>query len=96
MKEENIPFHYRNYLQEPLSENELCSILKKLGKTPKEMLRKSDKAYKQLGLTGQENDEVLIKHMATYPGLLQRPIVIKSDKAILGRPLENLLEFVSS
>ena len=67
-------------------------MLGKLDVPLKAVLRKRDKAYKALGLTGDEPDDVLIGHMAEHPTLLQRPIGIKGDRAVVGRPIENLLE----
>lgn len=64
----------------------------KLGVGPKALLRTRDKAYKALGLTGDEPPDVLIGHMAEHPTLLQRPIGILGDKAVVGRPITNLLE----
>jgi arsenate reductase (glutaredoxin) len=66
-------------------------VLGKLGVGPKAVLRKRDKAYKELGLTGAESDDVLIGHMAKHPTLLQRPIGILGDKAVIGRPITELL-----
>ncbi len=63
----------------------------KLGMAPRELLRTRDAAYKSLGLTGQEPDDVLIGHMAQHPTLLQRPIGIKGDRAVVGRPVDALL-----
>jgi arsenate reductase len=56
------------------------------------VLRKNDKAYKQPGLSGQEDEEQLVRYIAEFPTLLQRPIGIKGNKAVLGRPVERLLE----
>ena len=69
----------------------LFKVLKKLGMGPKAVLRKNDKAYKTLGLTGDEPDDNLIDLMAENATLLQRPIGVKGRKAALGRPAENLL-----
>ena len=69
-------------------------MLKKLGMTPKDVLRKNDKAYKELGLTGDEKTAELVKLMAEHPTLLQRPIGVVGDRAAVGRPVDNLLELV--
>jgi len=62
-----------------------------LKKEPNELLRKNDKAFKELGLTGKEPASILIGHMEKHPTLLQRPIGIKGKKAVVGRPPEALL-----
>ena len=92
LNDEGLAFNYREYDKDPLSESELKAVFKKLGQKPRALLRKNDKAYKELGLTGEESDSVLIGHMAAHPTLLQRPIGVKGKKAVVGRPVENLLE----
>ncbi|HHH28070.1 MAG TPA: arsenate reductase (glutaredoxin) [Polyangiaceae bacterium] len=94
LDEKGIAYRYREYTREPLSQAEIKRVLKKLGMTPKDVLRKNDKAYKELGLTGDEKAAELVKLMAEHPTLLQRPIGVVGDKAALGRPVENLLELV--
>ena len=92
LDEKGIDYRYREYTQEPLSRAEVAKVLKQLGVGPKDVLRKNDKAYKELGLTGDETDKKLIDLMAEHPTLLQRPIGVKGKKAVVGRPIENLLE----
>lgn len=58
------------------------------------MLRPRDRAYRELGLEGHESDDQLIAHMAQHPTLLQRPIGIVGERAIIGRPPERLLELL--
>jgi len=70
---------------------EIREVLNKLGVLAKEVLRKNDKAYKNLGLTDDEDEETLIGHMANHPGLLQRPIGVFGKKAVVARPAEELL-----
>ena len=95
LKAHSIPHRYQEYTREPLSIDELTVLFGKLGCSPKKLLRKRDKAYKTLGLTGQESDATLIAHMAEHPTLLQRPIGVLGDRAVVGRPPENLLTLVS-
>lgn len=92
LTEKGIEHRYREYTREPLSEAELRAVLTMLGVGPKALLRKRDKAFGELGLTGDEADDVLIGHMANHPTLLQRPIGVKDGRAVVGRPVENLLE----
>ena len=94
LKEEGIPFVNREYTREPLSEEELRDVFGKLGLRPAELLRKRDKAYKELGLNGEEDDEQLIAHMAEHPTLLQRPIGVLGDRAVVGRPHTDLLSLL--
>jgi len=94
LKERDIPFEYREYRTHPLTENEIRRVLALLGAGPRELLRPRDRAAKQLGLSGDEGDERLIQLMAEHPTLLQRPIGILGDRAVVGRPPENLLTLV--
>jgi arsenate reductase len=96
LSERGIPYQYREYTQDPLDEAEIREVLSLLGVAPAEVLRKRDKAYKALGLTGAESAAVLIGHMATHPTLLERPIGVLGDRAVVGRPPENLLSLVNA
>jgi len=91
---EGVQFTYREYTKEPLSEAELRDVLAKLGRAASSLVRKRDKAYKELGLTGTESDDVLIPLMAEHPTLLERPIGVLGDRAAVGRPPSNLLELL--
>jgi arsenate reductase len=95
LKEEGIPFTNREYTKDPLSEAELREVFAKLGARPKDLLRPRDKAYGELGLTGDESDDTLFAHMAAHPTLVQRPIGILGDRAVIGRPHTELLKLVN-
>lgn len=86
-----IAYRYREYTEEPLSVEEIKTLLTRLGVTAHDVLRRNDKAFKENGLTGQESATQLVRLMARHPTLLQRPIGVKGKKAVLGRPPENLL-----
>lgn len=92
LNERGIEFEYRDYDKQPLNEAELREVLAKLGVEPAKVLRKRDKAYKALGLTGKEPADELIGHLAANPGMLERPIGVFGDRAVVGRPIEKLLE----
>jgi arsenate reductase len=91
LNENDIEFRYREYTEEPLSQAEITTVLGLMEMTPHQVLRKNDKAYKELGLTGNESAAKLISLMADHPTLLQRPIGVLGNRAALGRPPENLL-----
>ncbi len=81
----------KEYLKTDLTKEELKSILSKLNLTVKEIIRTKEKEfleYNDQNLTDEELIDLIIKH----PILLERPIVIKDNKAIIGRPPENVLE----
>ena len=85
-----IPYRYRDTTREPLSASELRQVLGRLGLRPADVLRARD--AKAEGLSGQEDDETLIAAMAGNPNLVQRPIGILGERAVVGRPVERLLE----
>ena len=95
LTDNGVEFTYREYRKEPLTEAELRDVLGLLGVGPQAILRKRDKAYAALGLTGAESDDVLIGHMANHPTLVQRPIGMNDGRAAIGRPVESLLALVS-
>lgn len=84
-----IEYRYREYNREPLSEKEIRGVLRKLGLRPRDVLRKNE-----LGFTGDEPDKELVAAMARHPTLLQRPIGVLGDRAVVGRPPERLLELL--
>ncbi len=92
LEERGVDFTYREYRQEPLSRDEIVEVLGKLGVGPREVLRAKD--AKKLAIDPAIDDEALIDAMAEHPTLLQRPIGVVGDKAVLGRPHERLLELL--
>jgi arsenate reductase len=94
LEDNGVAYSYREYRKEPLDEEELRAVFAKLGKSPGDLLRRRDKAFRELGLTGRETDDELLRHMARHPTLLERPIGIHGDRAVVGRPPESLLELI--
>lgn len=94
LRQEEIPYRYREYTQEPLSAAEIREVLDKLGVAASAVLRRRDPAFKALGLTGDESDSVLVGHMADHPTLLERPIGLFRSRAVVGRPPEQLVGLV--
>ena len=80
-----------NYYLEPLSERKLRELIKKIGIKPRELLRTSESIYRELELSKQDlGDDEIISLMVKHPDLIQRPIVERGDRAVLGRPTENV------
>ncbi len=75
-----------------MSEKEIIKTLSMLGVKPGDVLRRNDRAFREQGLSGTEADTLLIQKMAEYPTLLQRPIGILGNRAVIGRPPERLLD----
>ena len=79
------------YLKFPPHSKELADIIKKLGVTAREIIRKNEEPYKRLRLSNPKlNESELLEAISINPILLERPIVILNGKAALGRPLENI------
>ena len=91
----DIEYSYREYKKDPLSTDEITHMLSLLGQPANSLLRKRDAAYKDNALTGTESDEVLIPLFAANPTLMERPILIHNGKAVVGRPVENLLKILT-
>ena len=95
LRESGVPFEKVNYYVAPLSKKKLTELVRKLKLKPRELLRKSEPVYKELGLAERElSDSELIALMVEHPDLLQRPIVERGDRAVLGRPTENVKELL--
>ena len=83
------------YLDTPPDKDTLVSILKKLDMQPRDLMRKGQAEYKQLGLGDDRlSDAELIAAMQETPILIERPIVLANDKASIGRPPESVLEIL--
>jgi arsenate reductase len=84
------------YLEEQISYDELSNILDKLNITPRELLRKNESLYKKYDLDNNILDDAeIIKLMIENPILIERPIVIRNKRAIIGRPPENVLKIIN-
>lgn len=95
LKDNGIEPEIVEYLKHPLSENELKTLADMMGRRPKEFIRKGEKDFKELGLKDKlEDDNALLRAMADYPKLMERPIASKGGNAILGRPPENVLALI--
>ncbi|MEA3373939.1 MAG: arsenate reductase (glutaredoxin) [Campylobacterota bacterium] len=84
------------YLDTPPTAEEIKAVLKKLGITARELIRTKEAEYKELGLKDIDDEERLIEAMAVHPKLIERPVVIVGDKAVIGRPPEKVLELVNT
>lgn len=92
LQEKGIEPDIRLYLEQPPTAAELKSLLAKLGVSARELLRKGEDAYKELNLKDEGLSEAaLLKAMVNNPKLIERPIAIKGEMALIGRPPENLL-----
>ena len=91
MTANGIKFESVDYTgDEALSENELRQLLHSSGLKPKDALRTNEPAYREHVAGRDLSDEQLLRVMAKHPELIQRPIVVRGNKAVLARPVENL------
>lgn len=85
------------YLETPPDVNQLKELLKKLNLSVRDLLRRSEPEYEELGLDNESlAGEIVLDILSNHPALLQRPIVICGDKAIIGRPPENVLSLIEA
>ena len=95
LRESGIAYDKVNYYIEPLSRKKLTELLRKMNMKPRDLLRKGEAPYKELGLAEDKfSDSELIGFMIEHPDLIQRPIVERGDRAVLGRPTENVRELL--
>ena len=91
LRESGVPFEKVNYYNEPLTKKKLVELLGKMKLTPRDILRTSEAKYKELGLGTREfTDDEIVSLMVKHPDLIQRPIVERGKRAVLGRPTENV------
>ena len=84
-----------NYLEIDLDVSLIKDVLKKLSLKPRDILRTSEQDYKDNNLNEDDfSDDDLIDYMIKHPKLIERPIVIKGHRAVIGRPPENVLELI--
>ncbi len=84
------------YLESGTDANEMKSILKMLELSPRELMRTKEAIYKELKLKEESDDDKLIEAMVNHPKLIERPIIFKADKAIIGRPSSIIADFLKA
>ena len=90
-----MDFEKVNYYVEPLGEAKLRELIAKMGVAPRELLRTGEAVYKELELGARElSDDEIVRLMVEHPELIQRPIVERGGRAVLGRPTERIKELL--
>ena len=84
------------YLDSKPNKQEIKNILNMLGLSARELMRTKEDIYKELNLKEEQNEEKLIEAMAEHQKLIERPIIVKDGKAIIGRPTSAIAEFLKS
>ena len=91
---EGKPFTTVKYLNEPLTKEELTSLIAKLGIAPIELVRQKESIWIQNYKGKQLSDIGIIDAMLLHPALIERPIVVNGDKAVIARPAEKIKEIL--
>lgn len=95
LQERGLDPEIKLYLENPPDADELVSILGKLNLTARQLMRKGEAEYRELGLADESLGEAdLIAAMVSHPRLIERPIVLANSKAAIGRPPESVLDIV--
>ena len=91
LQDRNIDVEVIEYLKDIPTINELQELIKLIGISPENLLRKGEQAYKD-NLKGKNlSDQEILEAMVRFPKLIERPILISSNKAVIGRPPEKVL-----
>ena len=93
-RENGINFESVNYFDEQLTTEIVGELVAKLGIPAFDLLRKKEKEFKDLGFSPETPDSDIIAAIVANPGLLNRPIVVVGDKAVIARPIERALELI--
>lgn len=94
LEEKGEPFEVFKYLDTSPSRDEIVALLGKLGVSARELMRTKEDLYKELGLATITDEAKLIVALAEHPKLIERPILIEENRAVIGRPVEKVVEFL--
>lgn len=95
LRERGIEPQVVAYLEQPPSAGQLRELLRKLGIDARGLLRTSEPQYRALGLADPTlDDEALIEAMVAHPVLIERPVFVHGERAVIGRPPERVLELL--
>ena len=94
LDENNVPFEIIDFMETPLTELELKTLLKKLNTDVQGLIRKNDRIYQERYIGKNFSEDEWIKILVENPALIQRPILIKGSVAMVGRPIENVRFFI--
>jgi len=90
LTEHGVEINSVNYFEQPLTAQELKRLLQAAGVRPADAVRKNESAYREFVAGKELSEDELINLMAAHPELIQRPIVVRGDQAVLARPVERL------
>ena len=96
LEENGVEAEVVKYLDEELTEAMIKELLLKLDIDAIDLMRTKEDKFKELMLDKVGDEGVLIRAMTRFPILIERPIVIKGNKAVIGRPIEKVMELINS
>jgi len=94
LEEKELNVEIFNYIDTAPSRKEIVALLLQLGISARELMRTKEDLYKELGLANIEDENRLIDILVEHPNLIERPILIHENKAIIGRPVEKVIDFL--
>ena len=95
LEERGIEIEVVKYLENIPSREELTTVLKMLNMSARDLMRTKESIYKELNLQDEDSEDALIDAMLMNPKLIERPIIIKDNKAVIGRPIEKVIELLA-
>jgi len=93
LEERGEEFQTRKYMDDPLTEQELRTLLQQLNMTASELIRKGEAAFKEQALANASEDELVVA-MLSEPKLIERPVLVVGQRAVVGRPPERILDLL--
>ncbi|MBI3785388.1 MAG: arsenate reductase (glutaredoxin) [Deltaproteobacteria bacterium] len=94
LQERGVPLNVVEYLKHPPTREELDSLRDKIGLPPQQWVRKGEPDFKAAGLTSGSTEVEILDAMARNPVLIERPIVVRGSRAVVGRPPERVVELL--
>ena len=95
LQERRVPLQVIEYLKQPPTRAALVALRRKLGLPPAQWIRTGEAEYRAAGLRADSSDDALLDGMVQHPILIERPIVVRGDRAVVGRPPERVLELLA-
>ena len=91
LEERGVAFEIRLYLEAPLSRDELEDLRSRLGRPVDGWVRRGESAYGEAGLDADTSEPAVLDAMSAHPILMERPILVRGERAVVGRPPEDVL-----
>lgn len=94
LREAGVPHEIHYYLENPLTEHDIRALLKKLNIPAAELVRKNESVYKDQYSGKELKEDEWIRVLAQHPELIERPVVVNGNRAVIARPPERLHEIL--